>query len=95
MGDVWDIHKSKIIVGIVAGILTCIIGVLSLHNSIVSDISSDVDTKIETHRLKSEPRLQVLEQKVDGIAKQQDEMTAEQKEQRQILNEILTKVNSQ
>lgn len=77
--------KAKIIIGIIGGILAVIISAMTITNSISTNIKIKREEAIRLHELSSEPRMQVLESKVE-------DMRVEQKEQRVILNEILREV---
>jgi len=85
MSEVWDIHKGKIIVGFVASVFAILLTVVNLWTNASNSMSSAVDAKIQTHKLASEPRIQLLESKVEDIRE-------EQKEQRVILDNILREV---
>jgi len=85
MSEVWDIHKGKIIVGFIGGIFAILLTVVNLWTNASNSMNTAVDSKIQTHKLASEPRIQLLESKVEDIRE-------EQKEQRVILDNILREV---
>ena len=85
MSEVWDLHKGKIVVGFVGGILAILVTILNLWGTARGSMENAVDSRIKTHSLQSEPRMQLLESKVEDIRE-------EQKEQRVVLDEILKEV---
>ena len=81
----WSTNKAKLIIGVVGGLLAVIISTMTIYNGIAGNIRRAREDAIKLHELASEPRMQVLESKVE-------DMRVEQKEQRVILDQILREV---